>query len=80
MKLLHLPHFLAVAIGSLAPALRADVSLSRIFGDSMVRRCDGPVPVWSRAAPGKEGSVRFAGQEKHAQANAAASDRVEARG
>ena len=51
--------------------MRADVSLPGIIGDNMVLQRDGPVPVWGRAAPGEEVTVRFAGQEKHAPADVA---------
>jgi sialate O-acetylesterase len=52
----------------LATAIRADVSLPRVFGDNMVLQRGVPVPIWGRAAPGEKVVVRFAGQEKAAQA------------
>ena len=55
----------------LAVLLRADVSLPRILGDNMVVQREQPVPIWGRAAPGEAVAVRFAGQEKRAQADAA---------
>lgn len=66
------PHLLAVLlfIFALPVAFRADVSLPRIFGDNLVLQCDGPVPVWGRAALGEEVTVRFAGQEQHAKTDA----------
>ena len=60
----------------LAAFLRADVSLPCVLGDNMVLQRDQPVPVWGHAAPGEEIAVRFAGQEKHAQADAAGRWRV----
>jgi hypothetical protein len=65
-----IPRFACVAVALLGPALRADVSLPRIFGDNMVVQRGGPVPVWGRAAPGEEVSVCFGGQEQHAKAGA----------
>lgn len=47
---------------------RADVTLPKILGDGMVLQRDVRVPVWGRAAPGEEVTVRFAGQQKRARA------------
>ena len=71
MKLHRIPPSVVVAAALLAIVLRADVSLPRILGDNMVLQRDGPVPVWGRAAPGEEVTVRFAGREEHATADAA---------
>jgi sialate O-acetylesterase len=54
----------------LTTGIRADVSLPRVFGDNMVLQCGVSVPVWGRAALGEKVVVRFAGQEKPAQAAA----------
>jgi sialate O-acetylesterase len=64
------PRYLFV-LPLLAVLLRADVSLPRVLGDNMVLQREQPVPVWGRAAPGEAVVVRFAGQEKRAQADAA---------
>ena len=71
MKSCRISFFATAVIALLATGLRADVSLPRILGDNMVLQRDGPVPVWGRAAPGEEVTVRFAGQEKHAPADTA---------
>ncbi len=55
----------------LAVLLRADISLPRVLGDNRVLQREQPVPIWGRAVPGEEVAVRFAGQEKHARADAA---------
>ena len=46
----------------LAANARADVSLPKILGDNMVLQRDKPLPIWGRAAPGEEVTVRFAGR------------------
>ena len=71
MKLHRIPFSFIIAAALLAAGLRADVSLPGIIGDNMVLQRDGPVPVWGRATPGEEVTVRFAGQEKHAPADVA---------
>ena len=71
MKSCRISFFANAVIALLATGLRADVSLPRILGDNLVLQRDGPVPVWGRAAPGEEVTVRFAGGEKHAPADAA---------
>ena len=58
------------ALGSLLVVLvfvpaRADVSLPKIVGDNMVLQRGQVVPIWGRATPGENVTVRFAGQEKH---------------
>ena len=66
----------------LAPAvcglcgLRAEVSLPAVFGDRMVLQRNLAVPVWGHAASGEAVSVRFAGQTKHATADAGGQWRV----
>jgi len=70
MKLHRITPSVIVAAALLTAVLRADVTLPRIIGDNLVLQRDGPVPVWGRAAPGEEVTVRFAGQEKRAQADA----------
>ena len=65
------PIVLAAVVLLAAPLrLRGDVSLPRIFGDNMVLQRDSPVPVWGRAAPDEEITVRFAGQEQRVRADA----------
>jgi sialate O-acetylesterase len=59
-----------VSILVLSGLLRADVALPRIFGDNMVLQREMAVPVWGHAAPGETVTVRFAGQEKQARADA----------
>ena len=41
-----------------------------LFGSNMVLQRDRPLPVWGRAKPGEAVTVRFAGQEKQAAADA----------
>lgn len=53
----------------LAPAARAEVTLSNMFGDGMVLQRDKPVKVWGWATPGEDLKVRFAGQTLDAEAN-----------
>jgi len=60
---------LFAAAVALAVALRAEVTLPKIFGDRLVLQRDRPVPVWGRAAPGEKIAVRFAGEEKSATAD-----------
>jgi sialate O-acetylesterase len=48
------------------PAIR----LASIFQNHMVLQREMPVPVWGWAEPGADVAVRFAGQEKHGQADA----------
>ncbi len=42
-----------------------------VFSDHMVLQRDMPVPIWGRAAPGADISVKFAGQTKEARTDAA---------
>ena len=50
---------------------RAELKLAAIFGDNMVLQQQMPVPVWGWAAPGTPVTVKFSGQTKTAQADAA---------
>ena len=59
--------FYVIAFGALTA--RADVSLPKILGDNMVLQRDKPVPVWGRATPGEEVTVRFAGEERRTKAD-----------
>lgn len=54
---------LACAILSPAAQARAELQVSPMFGDHMVLQRELPVPVWGKADPGDEVTVRFAGQE-----------------
>ena len=49
---------------------QAEVWLPSIFADGMVLQADKPVMVWGEAEVGEEVSVEFAGQVKHARADA----------
>jgi sialate O-acetylesterase len=51
-------------------SLMADVVPSSLFGDHMVLQRDMALPVWGSAEPGEKVTVRFAGQEASAQADA----------
>ena len=55
---------------ALAVSGRADVTLPKILGDNMVLQREKPVYIWGSAAAGDEVTVKFAGQEKHAQPDA----------
>ena len=57
--------------------LWADVSLAPLFQDHVVLQRDKPVPVWGWADAGEAVTVRFAGQESKAVADAAGRWRVE---
>ena len=61
--------FLSLAMVAFAalPAA-AEVRLPRIFTDGAVLQRDRAVPVWGKAEPGRKVTVKFAGQEKSAQA------------
>jgi len=50
---------------------RANVILPKILGDNMVLQRAKPVYIWGTADAGDDVSVKFAGQEKHAQPDAA---------
>src|SRR5438034_6450647 len=58
--------FAAVA---LARAANADVTLPAVIGDGMVLQQKAPVPIWGRAEPGEEVTVRFGGQSARARAD-----------
>ena len=51
------------AILSPAAPANAELHLSPMFGDHMVLQREMPVPVWGKADPGEEVTVRFSGQE-----------------
>ncbi len=53
----------------LAPSASA-MELPALFSDGMVLQRGKPVPVWGWSHPGQEVTVRFAGQEKKAKADA----------
>src|SRR5580765_2335020 len=50
-------------------ALRADVSVAKVFGDHMVLQRGMKVPVWGKAAPGEEIVVAIAGQKQTTKAD-----------
>ena len=53
-----------LALVPFVSTIRADVTPSGMFGDSMVLQRQMPVPVWGRAEPGEKVTVAFAGQSK----------------
>ena len=61
---------LLLSLFATSALLRASVELPRIFGDNMVLQRDLAVPVWGRAAPSEVVTVRFAGQQWQARADA----------
>lgn len=65
-----------LAIGASLP-LRAAVHLASPFGDHMVLQEGQPVPVWGAAAAGEKVTVKFAGQQKSAAADAGGHWRVD---
>jgi sialate O-acetylesterase len=67
---------LALSAASLLPAA-AEVRLPHVFTDGAVLQRDRAVPVWGTAAAGKKVIVKFAGQEKSAQAAADGKWRVD---
>jgi sialate O-acetylesterase len=42
----------------------AQLQVAKIFSDNMVLQRNEPIPIWGKAAPGKEVNVQFAGQAK----------------
>jgi sialate O-acetylesterase len=63
--------FSLLALLFAASATHADVTLPKILGDNMVLQRAKPVYIWGTAAVGDEVTVKFAGQEKHTQPDAA---------
>ena len=68
---------LPVLIALCLSHLRAEVVPSSMFGDQMVLQRGMPVPVWGKAQPGEEVTVRFAGHAVSATANKSGRWRVE---
>ena len=60
---------LSLAIALFAPAVHAEVKLSRVFTSHMVLQRGMPVPVWGTASPGEQVTVSFAAQTKTAGAD-----------
>jgi sialate O-acetylesterase len=60
----------ALVLAPTAPARSAPPQLPAVIGDGMVLQRETRVPIWGRAAPGEPITVRFAGQEKRAMADA----------
>jgi len=56
-------------LASLAPALRAEVKLSKVFTPHMVLQRGMEVPIWGTAQPGEKVTVSFSGQTKNATAD-----------
>ncbi|MEI6645897.1 MAG: sialate O-acetylesterase [bacterium] len=54
----------------LAATCEASPRLATVFGDHQVLQRDMPVPIWGTATPGEAVIVTFAGQSKHAAADA----------
>src|SRR6266478_3367554 len=52
------------------------MKLNQLFSANMVLQRDVPLPIWGTAKPGDEIAVTFAGQTKHASADAAGKWRV----
>lgn len=50
--------------------LAADVKPAGVFGDHMVLQRDRPIPIWGRARPGREVTVRIGRQSRTAKAAA----------
>lgn len=61
---------------ALIDTLDPKLSTAMPFADNMVLQRDRAVPVWGKAAPGARVSVKFAGQEKTAVADASGAWRV----
>ncbi|MFM8275361.1 MAG: sialate O-acetylesterase, partial [Gemmata sp.] len=59
---------LLLALASIAPKARGDVSIAHVFNDHMVLPRDVALPVWGRAAAGEKVTVEFGGQKKSATA------------
>jgi sialate O-acetylesterase len=76
MSIPRLPLALTLAAASLVPAF-AELTLPKVFTDGAVLQRDRAVPVWGRAAAGKQVVVKFAGQEKSTQAAADGKWRVD---
>ncbi|MDA0839537.1 MAG: sialate O-acetylesterase [Planctomycetota bacterium] len=62
--------FTAAFFGLVFSSVQADVSMPNVFGNHMVLQRDIPCPVYGSAATGEEVTVKFAGQEKKATADA----------
>jgi len=67
MKTSRLAYGLLALLVLAAPEMRAGVTLPKILADNMVLQRGQPVAIWGTAAEGDEVTVKFAGQEKHAQ-------------
>ncbi|HEY3396275.1 MAG TPA: sialate O-acetylesterase [Armatimonadota bacterium] len=48
----------------------ADLTLPSVIGDHMIIQQGIPAPIWGKAAPGEQVTVSYAGQTKHATADA----------
>ena len=59
-----------------APALRAEIKLSKVFTPHMVLQRGMDVPIWGTAAPGEKVAVSFSGQTKSATADGKGAWRV----
>lgn len=59
-----------IILALIATTAIAEVKLPGAFSDHMVLQRDLPVPVWGTAGPGEKVTVKFAGQEKSATADA----------
>ena len=62
--------YLSLLLILAGPGLRAQLTLSRLFGNGMVLQRDQPVAVWGRAARGESVIVSFHGQLQKAVADA----------
>ncbi len=60
----------AAVLWAAAPALHADVKLPAVLGDHMVLQQDMPVPIWGWSGAGEDVTVKFAGQNQSAKADA----------
>ena len=69
MQLLKTPLFLASILALGSSALKADVTLSNIFGDHMVLQREQANPVWGKADAGEQVTVSIGGQSHQTTAN-----------
>ncbi len=69
MQLLKTPLLLASILALGSSALKADVTLSNIFGDHMVLQREQANPVWGKADAGEQVTVSIGGQSHQTTAN-----------
>lgn len=69
MQLLKTPLLLASILALGSSVLKADVTLSNIFGDHMVLQREQANPVWGKADAGEQVTVSIGGQSHQTTAN-----------